>query len=134
MRRSLMLPILALCALCPETGIAQPADQGFPQTVTVEMSSFRFTPTTLTLQRGKNYKFHFVNTSSGGHNFAAGKFFLASSIAAQDQRRIVGGKIELRGGESIDINLVPLQAGTFKIRCSHFMHGAFGMKGAIIVQ
>lgn len=134
MRRSLMLPIVALSALCAATGIAQPSHQEPAQTVTVELSSFKFTPAKLTLQRGRSYKFHFVNASSGGHNFGAEKFFLASSIADEDQRKIVGGKIELRGGESIDINLIPGQAGTFKIRCSHFMHGAFGMKGTIIVQ
>jgi len=32
------------------------------------------------------------------------------------------------------VKLIPMQAGTFKVRCTHFMHSAFGMTGTVIVR
>ena len=40
----------------------------------------------------------------------------------------------LDGGQSADITLVPERPGTYPLRCTHFMHSAFGMRGSITVQ
>jgi uncharacterized cupredoxin-like copper-binding protein len=131
MCRSLLAPVLALAALCPSGTRAQlPA----AQTVTVELSSFKFTPSVLTLQHGTRYRLHLVNRAKGGHDFEARAFFENSTVAPQDQGKIERGKVDLGGGDIVDIRLVPNVAGSYRLRCTHFMHGAFGMKGTIVVQ
>jgi plastocyanin len=90
--RHLMVLILALFTLSASAGSAQPTDQGVVRPLTIELSSFKFTPATLQLQRGTTYRIHFVNVSSGGHNFVAREFFAASTIAATDQGKVHDAK------------------------------------------
>ena len=132
--RRIMIPAFALAALIATIGSAHPIDQGLTRPLTVQLSSFKFTPRTLQLQRGATYRIHFVNVSKGGHNFVAREFFAASMIAAADQGKVHNGQIDLARGEAVDVLLVPNQAGAFKSRCSHFMHSSFGMSGRIDVQ
>lgn len=120
----------------PMAAPAQPVHEGWgdARTVTVELSSFKFTPARIVLDHGRRYRLHLVNSASGGHNFSAAGFFSGASIAPEDRGRIVGGEVSLRGGESVDIRLVAPAPGQYKVRCTHFMHGAFGMKGEIVVS
>lgn len=104
------------------------------QAITVELSSFKFTPATLRLTHGHAYVIHFVNRSSGGHDFVAKDFFAASTIAPEDRAKVAKGEVELGGGESADIHLVPNSPGTYKSHCSHFMHSSFGMTGTVVVE
>jgi uncharacterized cupredoxin-like copper-binding protein len=109
---------------------AQPSSQA----VTIELSSFKFTPSTLTLTHGHPYVMHFVNHSSGGHDFVAKDFFANATIAPEDRAKVTNGEVELAGGESADIHLVPNSPGSYKSHCSHFMHSSFGMTGKVIVE
>lgn len=109
------------------------ADSTGAETAEVKLASFRFTPAELNLQAGRPYILKVINTASGGHDFSAPKFFAAATIAPQDAARISGGKIKLRGGETVLIHLVPA-AGTFKLACTHFGHAFMGMTGRIIVR
>jgi uncharacterized cupredoxin-like copper-binding protein len=129
MRRFILFSAL-LATFANGAVIAQPA----PQTLTVEMSNFKFTPATLALVRGRPYVLHFVNSASGGHDFVAKDFFAAATIAPEDQAKVKNGEVELSGGESADIHLVANAAGTYKSHCSHFMHSSFGMTGTVVVQ
>ncbi|HWI85605.1 MAG TPA: cupredoxin domain-containing protein [Sphingomonas sp.] len=119
-----------MAAMLP--GHAQALDH--PQPLTIELSSFKFTPSTLTLKRGTAYRIHFVNVSSGGHDFVAKDFFAASTIAPEDRAKAAGGVVDVDGKEAVDITLVPDRSGTYKIRCGHFMHSSFGMTGTINVE
>jgi plastocyanin len=134
MRHPIMVLPFALALVCAAPGSAQQSTEGPAQTVTVELSSFKFTPATLTLERGRHYTIRFVNTSSGGHDFSAASFFAASTIAPEDRAKVSGGQVELSGGDTVDVSLVPNKDGTYKIRCTHFMHGILGMKGTIVVR
>ena len=125
---------LLLAVLLSQAGQAQAPDWSHAQTVSVELSSFKFTPEALTLRRGTPYRILLSNSSSGGHDFVAKEFFAASSIAAEDQGKIRKGGVDVDGGESVEVRLVPNQAGSFDVHCSHFMHSGFGMKGSIIVR
>lgn len=117
-----MLPIAALAL----TASAQ------PQRIDIQLSNFKFAPSTITLQHGQPYVLHL--SSSGGHSFAAKKFFAAAAVAPGDRARIAGGSIELDSGESVDIHLTAPAAGSYEMHCSHFMHSTFGMTGKILVQ
>jgi uncharacterized cupredoxin-like copper-binding protein len=105
-----------------------------PQAITVDLSNFKFTPATLTLTHGRSYVLHFVNSSSGGHDFVAKEFFDAASIAPEDRAKVKHGEVELDGGESADIHIVAGTPGSYKSHCSHFMHSSFGMTGTVVVQ
>lgn len=132
--RRLMLPTLLAAALAATMGQAQSPDWGQAKPVSIELSNFKFTPSTLTLQRGTAYRIHLANAASGGHDFVAKEFFAGSTIDPEDQAKIKNGGIDLAGGEAVDIRLVANQPGTYKTHCSHFMHSSFGMTGTITVQ
>lgn len=98
--------------------------------VEIVLANFSFTPSQIHLHKGQPYLLHFVNQGSGGHNFAAKSFFDAAKI---DGAAPAKGVIELKKGESQDVSLVPA-AGRYKVKCTHFLHSGFGMKGEIVVD
>ena len=101
--------------------------------VNIELSNFAFSPAALQLHPGQVYRLHFVNKGSGGHNFAARAFFSAARIDPRDMAIVQKGSVELGKGEARDVRLVPA-AGAYKVKCTHFMHSTFGMKGSITVN
>ena len=111
---------LALAAPAP----AQPAAQ------TILVASFSFGPKPIRLAAGQPVTLIFVNRSGSGHDFTAKEFFASSRIIAG---AAPGGEIELRGGQTRSITLVPAR-GTYKAHCSHFLHSAMGMTDQIIVN
>ena len=137
MRRAMipvLIPALFVVALGATTGAAQTPDWSQAKPLTIELSSFKFTPANEALQRGSVYRLHLVNTSSGGHDFVAREFFAGSVIAPEDRAKISNGGVDVGGGESVDVRLIPNRAGSFKVHCSHFLHSSFGMTGTITVQ
>ena len=76
-----------------------------------------------------------ANQASGGHDFAAPDFFAAATVSPEDRGKIAKGRVALGGGDSVDLRLTaPASRGRYLLRCTHFMHAAFGMKGAIVVD
>jgi plastocyanin len=137
MRRAMipaLIPALFVVALGAAASTAQTPDWSQAKPLTIELSSFKFTPATETLQHGTAYRIHFVNTSSGGHDFVAKDFFAGSMIAPEDRAKITNGGVDVDAGESVDVRLIPNRTGSFKVHCSHFMHSSFGMTGTITVQ
>lgn len=103
--------------------------------VTVSLTNYAFTPSTLTLKAGETYRIHFSNDASKSHDFAAREFFQASTVAPEDKGKLEkDGDVELDGGQSADITLTPNHAGTYAVTCTHFMHSMLGMTGKIVVQ
>ncbi|HEU4962012.1 MAG TPA: cupredoxin domain-containing protein [Sphingomonas sp.] len=125
--------IAAIAAIGLAAAVQTP-DWGHAQTVTVQLSNFKFAPATLELERGTPYRLHLVNRASGGHDFVARQFFANSTIAPEDRGEVVDGQVDLRGGDTADIRIVPTTPGTYEVHCSHFMHTTFGMKGTITVR
>ena len=119
----LAAPILALL-------VAAAAPTG--QHIEVALSNFRFTPATIQLVHGQPYVLHL--SSSGGHSFAARAFFAAATMPPVDRARLKGGKVELKGGETVDIHFTAPGAGSFPIKCTHFLHASFGMTGKFVVR
>lgn len=105
---------------------AQPA----PAAVTIGVDSYKFTPNPIHLKAGQPVTLTFVNQGKHGHDFAADKFFAASTISAG---AAPGGKIELAGHETKSITLTP-RAGTYPARCTHFLHASMGMTATIVVN
>ena len=124
MRAVFMLSLLAL----PLPALAQ--DSPAPQTVEVRLSSFAFEPRTIALTAGRPVVLHLVNSGGGGHNFSAPQFFAAATGVSGP---VAEGEVEVPGHQSVDIRLTPSR-GTYRLRCTHSMHTAFGMRGTITVQ
>jgi uncharacterized cupredoxin-like copper-binding protein len=72
-------------------------------------------------------------TAPGATASAPPALFLLAS-AFPDGAPPAGGKVELGPGQSQDLLLVPRAPGTYKLECTHFLHGLFGMTGTIVVE
>ncbi|TCM41437.1 plastocyanin/azurin family copper-binding protein [Novosphingobium aerophilum] len=120
-----------LPAASQQPGGTAPAEM---RVLTVRLSNFQFDPATITLEHGASYDLKLVNTASGGHDFAAKEFFSAARIAEADRAKVSDGQVPLAAGQTVEIHLVAPQPGSYKLRCTHFMHSAFGMNGKIVVQ
>ncbi|MFL6842899.1 MAG: cupredoxin domain-containing protein [Sphingomicrobium sp.] len=101
-----------------------------PASYVVQVYSFGFTPRPIHLAAGRPVTLTFVNSSGNGHDFTAKSFFASARIITG---AAPGGEIELRGGETRRITLIP-RAGVYKAHCSHFLHATMGMTDQIIVN
>jgi plastocyanin len=121
----------ALCALllfAPAAISAQEAPA--PRVVEVRLSNFDFSPSAITLPAGRPVVLRLVNTGGGGHNFSAPQFFAAAAHVSGPVRR---GTVEVPGRQSVEIRLTPAR-GTYRLKCTHTLHSAFGMNGQIMVN
>jgi uncharacterized cupredoxin-like copper-binding protein len=101
--------------------------------VAVELANFDFTPSTVEMVHGQGYVLRLTNISDGGHDFAAPAFFAAARIDPEDARAIDDGQVEVAGGQTVVIRLTAPSPGIYRVRCTHFLHSTFGMKGRIVV-
>jgi len=97
----------------------------------VTLTNYAYTPATISLKANTPVKLHLVNNASKGHDFSAPQFFAASTIAPADKSKVSDGAIEVDEGQSVDVTLTPNQAGTYPLKCTHFM---LGMSGQITVR
>lgn len=114
--------------------MAAPTSAQNPARVEIALANFNFTPSTITLKAGQPVALHFVNNGSGGHDFTAPEFFKAATMDAATRTKLgKRGRIDLSAGESAEVTLTP-RAGTYKVKCGHFLHAGFGMTGTITVS
>lgn len=97
---------------------------------TILVWSYGFSPRPIHLAAGRPVTLTLVNRSGRGHDFTAPSFFGNSRIVAG---AAAGGEIELRGGETKTVTLIP-RAGTYKVHCSRFLHKQMGMSDVITVN
>jgi plastocyanin len=104
-----------------------------PTTVAVQLSNFKFGPSAIHLKAAQPITIHLENASGSGHNFSAPQFFAAAKVEPRSAALIHNGTVELKGHQSVDLSLTPA-AGSYRLKCSHSLHAAFGMKGTITVD
>lgn len=124
------LHLFAAAALAPLMFASAPSPAQPAAQLVVTMANYAFTPRPIRLVAGRPVTLTFVNRSGGGHDFTAREFFASSRITAG---AAPGGEVELRGGESRSVTLIPAR-GSYKAHCGHFMHSTFGMTDRIIVE
>ena len=127
--RSAPLIALPFLLLAGPAAVAQPAP-----VVAVQLSNFKFAPSTIVLDHGRPYVLRLANVSGGGHDFTAPTFFAAANVVPGDQRYIAEGEVEVPPGQTRDIHLTAPGAGRYKLKCSHSFHKMFGMSGTILVR
>ena len=120
------LAAAAALALIGSAGNAQPA----AAVQTIQLFSYGYNPDPIILAAGKKVTLNFVNRAGKGHDFTAPKFFSSSKIIAGN---VANGEVDLRGGQSASITLVPT-AGRYKVHCGKPFHKVMGMRGDIIVR
>jgi uncharacterized cupredoxin-like copper-binding protein len=97
----------------------------------------KFVPDHLTFLAGRRYQLQLTNNSSTKHYFTAKDF--ADAIWSQKvdagNVEIKGAihELELRSGTRADWVFIPLQAGTYQLRCTVSGHTEAGMVGTIKV-
>jgi plastocyanin len=112
---------------------AEAQDWAHAPRVEVSLSSFKYSPKIVHLRAGQPVILRFVNQASGGHDFTAKSFFDQAAIRGSDRAAVADGKIDLKGGQSSEVALVP-KAGRYPAKCSHSFHTLLGMTGQIIVE
>ena len=110
--------------------IGSAATQTATPVQTVQLYSYGYGPDPIVLSAGKPVTLNFVNRAGKGHDFTAPKFFTSSKIVAGN---VAGGEVDLHGGESASVTLVP-SAGRYKVHCGKPFHKMLGMSGDIIVR
>ncbi len=130
--KAIMLALASLSLSLAATSTPLAAEAA-PEAAGIVLANFSITPSDLHLAAGKPVTLHFVNEGSGGHNFAARKFFVAASMDDATRARLgKKGVVELAKDTATDVTLTP-RAGTYKVKCTHFLHAGFGMTGTITV-
>jgi plastocyanin len=119
---------LAAIAALSLVSVAPAAAQ--PSAVTIAMWNYDYAPRPIHLRAGAPVTLSFVNRTGSSHDVTAKCFFASSRILAG---AAPGGEVELRGGQTRSITLVP-RAGTYHVHCSHFLHKQFGMQDVIVVN
>ena len=128
--RAAIAGLLLVVATDADAADAPPARQD----IQIVMSSYSFAPEMLRLQRNTTYVLHLKNDASGGHAFSSPELFAAVMVAPEDRAKIAGGKIEVPAGQTVDIVVTPMNAWTYPIVCTHFLHQSLGMRGQAIVE
>lgn len=100
------------------------------RTVQVELSSFDFDPEVIRLRAGEPVVLRLANSGGGGHNFSAPRFFAAASGVSGPVR---DGAVEVASRSTVEVRLVP-RRGEYRLRCTHTLHSALGMRGRIVVE
>ena len=132
MRHKASALFLTIAALAPAPTWSQSSQGPGITAITIRLSSFAFSPDQVYLRAGVPTRLHLVNDSNGGHNFSAPELFAASDVTSGSV--LPSGTVEVPGGRTVDITLVPRVPGTYKLRCTHFLHSFFGMTGRIVVE
>ena len=104
-----------------------------PSRVEVILTDFSFSPETIRLRPNERVVLRLTNRGSGGHNFSAPEFFGKARLEPASVALVRKGKVEVKKGASVDLALSP-STGRYKLKCTHFLHSGFGMKGEIIVE
>src|SRR5688500_12162637 len=122
---------LLLVFLMAAAPVSAPA-QNATATVEVRLSNFDYSPREIRLRAGEPVVLRLINASGGGHDSSAPDFFAAARIEP-GQRVVRGGKIEVPSRQAVSVRLVPAR-GSYRLRCTHMLHSAFGMRGRIVVD
>lgn len=96
----------------------------------INLQSYAYAPTPIRLTAGRAVTLQFVNRAGKSHDFTARRFFRSARILAG---RVGDGEVELRGGQSASITLIPAP-GRYSVHCGRPFHKMLGMHAVILVQ
>ena len=113
--------LLLILAVAGAVGGCGGGSGGTIHTITVTGREMRFDPAELTLAPGR-YRFHFVNAGTVYHDLGIYRDGRSRSTR------------EAAAGQSIDLDVIKLDAGTYTMECHEPGHLRAGMRGTITVR
>ena len=134
LRLTVARPVVVLCALLLATSArAQPAvDWSKAQTVNLLMVDDRFVPDHLSFQHGVPYRFTWRTTARTCTSSPRRSSLPMPSCAIRACWRMAARRSVVQPGAEVDVYLVPMKAGTFRLICAD--HDWDGMVGEITVE
>ena len=125
-------PVVAALLLAV-TAQAQPrVDWSKAETVNVLMVDNSFEPNELSFRHGMTYRLHLESHGKDLHEFTAPEFLAGSVVGNPDVLANGGKEVVVQPGQWVDVLLMPLQIGTFKLICTD--HEWDRMVGEIVVK
>ena len=124
--------IVSLAAFSLIAALPSPTPAQAPAAVVGHLSNFKFDPVAITVDHGQTYVLRLVNDGGSGHSFGAKSFFAAARL--KNRSVVSDGKVEVPGDSVREVEFVAPAAGTYEVKCPHFLHAGFGMKGSIVVR
>ena len=123
MKRNVIILLIALCATAAGAWAPQVQDGGNVEdvkTIDVIASRFQFEPATISVGQGDNVRLR-LHSADRSHAFAIKAFHVKAVIPD--------------GGETVTVEFVADQAGTFAFTCSEYCGtGHSRMKGKLVVK
>ncbi len=115
------------------------ADWSAPETLTVRIPGYRFTPDEMVFHRDRPTRLVLVNETERNHSFVAKAFFQGIAVK---QLSGPGGTMDgpwvervlVPAGETKELWFVPARYGSYKFECDITGHSALGMSGLIDVR
>jgi len=114
--------LVALAAGCAPKKVAFQLPPGEVE-VAVEASSFEFKPNLIHARAGEALVLKVTNVAGMTHN-----------LTVLDPQGKSLANVDLPAGQTTEIRLPPLTAGTYPFYCDKPLHPSFGMKGEIKVD
>lgn len=124
--------IAAAAAVLTFGAAYSPPPQATPSVIEIQLKNYEFVPSTVRLHHGAPVVLKLIETA-GSHSLAAPELFATSTLDPATAALIHDGKVEVGEG-GVELRLTPNTPGTYAFHCTHFMHSAFGMKGAAVVE
>jgi plastocyanin len=122
-----LTPVLGAAIALAAPAAAQKATTVVP----IQLYSFGYLPTPISLRAGAPVTLVFTDVAGISHEFKAPAFFhnarIISGAVEED------GAVDLKPNQSASVTLVPMR-GTYAVHCGHFMHKQLGMRTLIYVQ
>lgn len=121
--------------------IVKEADWTRMATVDIELYEYGYTPRDLRLKAGQPYKLVLRNTGSKDHYYTAPEFFRSVATRKAMVNKFAEIKAPyftaleiLKDGGQLDLYIVPVHTGTYKVHCSIDDHEEKGSTGSITVE
>ena len=92
----------------------------------------QFVPDHLSFRHGAPYRLHLENRGKDLHEFTAPEFLADALVRDPDALANAGQEVVVQPGQVVDVYLVPMRAGTFRLTCAD--HDWDGMVGEIVVE
>ena len=126
------LALLLVASSAPDGAFGADIDWSKAETVTVKLTDFEYSPAYLRFHAGSPVRLILVNQGTGGHDFSAPEFFSAVTFRPGSSAP-AEGRIDVAKNETKELDLLPVATGSYKLKCTHFLHSLFGMHGVIEV-
>jgi len=119
---------------------AEKADWSRAVTVEIRLDEFAFQPDMLRLKAEQPTKLVIRNAGRTRHSFAAPELIKASAVRnvvpapGETLPTVSYNEINVSAGSAKELYIVPIERGTYELKCGVVGHTLFGMTGTIVID